>query len=123
MADIRIVWSRGSLVARLRDTPTARTLLDTLPIESRASTWGDEVYFRVPFSAKAEPDASAVVEKGAVCFWLDGDSIALLFGPTPVSTGSECRLISPANIVGMIEGDAEVLRSVANGDTIRIESA
>ena len=123
MSSIRIVWSRGSLFATLRDTPTAQTLLKALPIESRASTWGDEVYFRVPFSARPEPDASAVVEKGAVCFWLDGDSIALLFGPTPVSKGSECRLISPANIVGMIEGDAEVLRSVANGDTIRIESA
>jgi hypothetical protein len=122
MPNIRVVWSQGSLVASLRDTATAQTLLAALPIESRASTWGDEVYFRVPFSARPEPDATAVVEKGSVCFWLDGDSIALLFGPTPVSKAGECRLISPANIVGMIDGNPDVLRSVANGDTIRIES-
>lgn len=123
MSTIRIAWRGGALVAALRDTPTAQTLLAALPIESRASTWGDEVYFRVPFSARPEPDATAVVDKGAVCFWLDGDSIALLFGPTPVSRTGECRLISPANIVGMIEGDPGVLRGVADGDTIRIEAA
>ena len=123
MAIIRIVWPRGALTATLRGTPTADRLISSLPLESRAETWGDEVYFRVPFSAGAEPDASDVVARGAVCFWLDGDSIALLFGPTPVSRGGECRLISAANIVGMIDGDAALLRSVDSGDTIRIEAA
>lgn len=123
MASIRIVWPRGEMTATLRDTPTADRLVSSLPIESRANTWGDEVYFRVPFSAEAEPDAREVVEKGTVCFWLDGDAIALLFGPTPISEGDECRLISAANVVGMIDHDAEALRSVDSGDTIRIEAA
>ena len=122
MIKIRIIWSRGQLKATLHDTHTAGLLLASLPIESRANIWGDEIYFRAPFSAEAEPDASDEVEKGAVCFWLDGDAIALLFGPTPVSKDGECRLISPANILGMIDGDAEVLRSVDSGDIIRIEA-
>ena len=118
---IRIVWPRGELCATLRDTPTAKKLLSALPVVSKASTWGDEVYFSLPFSASAESDATDVVPKGTVCFWLDGDALALLFGPTPVSHGGECRLISAANIVGAIDGDAEELRSVEAGDNIRVE--
>lgn len=89
----------------------------------QANTWGDEVYFSVPFSAQAEPDAAVVVDRGSVCFWLEGDALALLFGPTPVSTGDECRLISAANIVGRIDGDPEVLRTVVAGDPIIVERA
>lgn len=123
MSAIHISWPQGQTTATLRDTPTAQKLLAALPLESHANTWGDEVYFSLPFSTEAEPDSSDVVEKGAVCFWLDGDALALLFGPTPVSVGDECHLISAANIVGMLDGDAEVLRSVDSGDTIRIEAA
>ena len=118
---VRIVWPRGELLATLRDTPSARQLLAALPIDSDASTWGDEVYFRLPFSAAAEADATDVVPKGALCFWLAGDALALLFGPTPVSQGDECRLISAANIVGQIDGDPDQLRSVEGGDNIRVE--
>ena len=121
MQRIRISWSAGEVIALLRDTPTAQRLLASLPYENKANTWGDEVYFRLPFDAEREPDASSVVDKGAVCFWLDGSALALLFGPTPVSEGDECRLISDANIVGNIEGDPTLLRSVRSGDKIRVE--
>ena len=123
MSRIRISWPRGALTATLRDTPTAAALLAALPLESTANTWGDEVYFDVPFSAQPEPDAAEVVDKGAVCFWLAGDALALPFGPTPVSRGDECRLVSAANVVGTIEGDAGSLRSVRSGDAIRVEAA
>jgi len=120
---IIISWPQGQLKAQLRDTLTARQLLAVLPLESQASTWGDEVYFRVPFDAEQEADASDVVEKGAVCYWLAGSSLALLFGPTPVSQGDECRLISEANIVGHIDGDPTLLKSVSSGDTIKVAAA
>ncbi|MBE0585281.1 MAG: hypothetical protein IH612_16170 [Desulfofustis sp.] len=121
MSRITISWPAGTITATLRDTPTARRLLKALPVSGRANIWGDEVYFSLPFSADPEPDAATVVDKGAVCFWLDGDALALLFGPTPVSQGDECRLISAANIVGMMEGDLSVLRSVRSGDRIAVE--
>lgn len=96
--------------------------MDVLPYENVASTWGDEVYFRLPFDAVRESNATSVVAKGAVCFWLEGSSLALLFGPTPVSRGDECRLISDANVLGMIEGDATELQSVRSGETVRLEA-
>lgn len=121
MQRIRIIWPGGEISAQLRDTATARKLTAALPYENKANVWGDEVYFRLPFSAEREPDAASVVAKGSVCFWLDGSAIALLFGPTPVSQGDECRLISDANIMGIMEGDATALKSVRSGDTVRLE--
>ena len=122
MQRIRISWPSGETTAALDDTPTVRKLMGVLPYEGSASTWGDEVYFRLPFDADPEPNATSVVEKGAVCFWIDGSSLALLFGPTPVSQGEECRLISDANLLGMVEGDPTVLASVRGGDKVRLEA-
>ena len=118
---IRIIWDRGAVVGVLDDTPTARKLLAVLPCESTANTWGEEVYFTVPFGAELEPDARQVVPPGTVCFWVEGQSLAVPFGPTPVSRGIECRLVTKVNVLGRIEGDPRVLKSVRDGDTIRVE--
>ncbi len=120
---IRISWSSGKVEAQLNDTPTARKLLEVLPVVAGANTWGDEVYFSVPMEAELEPDASDVVDPGTVCFWAAGNALALLFGPTPASHGDECRLVSAANILGQIEGGPQVLAAVRGGEEIRVEQA
>ena len=102
---------------------TARELLRALPCESTASTWGEEVYFTVPVSAKREQDARQVVDPGSVCFWVEGASLAIPFGPTPVSRFGECRLVTKCNVLGRVAGDPRVLASVRDGDRIRIDIA
>jgi hypothetical protein len=109
------------LTAVLRDTPTAQKLLAALPVESRANTWGEEVYFGVPVKVKLEADARQVVEPGTVCFWVQGSSLALPYGPTPVSQGGECRLVTEVNVLGTFQGDARELKTVRDGDTVRVE--
>lgn len=106
----------------MRDTPTTRKLVAVLPVEAKVSRWGQEVYFELPMRAGLEPDATQVVEPGTVCFWVEGHSLAIPFGPTPVSKGNECRLVARVNILGTIEGDPAVLDSVREGATIRVET-
>ena len=118
---IRISWPQNELAATLRDTPTVKKLLAALPCESRAQTWGDEVYFSVPVNSALEKDARQVVEPGTVCFWVEGQSLALPFGPTPVSEGDECRLVARVNILGKIDVDAKKLKTVKAGDRVRVE--
>jgi hypothetical protein len=120
-ARIRISWPQDELAATLRDTPTVKNLLAALPCESRAQTWGDEVYFSVPVKSALEKDARQVVEPGTVCFWVEGQSLALPFGPTPVSEGDECRLVARVNILGKIDVDAKKLKTVKAGDRVRVE--
>ncbi|WP_042364748.1 cyclophilin-like fold protein [Streptacidiphilus neutrinimicus] len=118
---IRIIWPAGTATATLRPTPTSEALRAALPIQSTASTWGKEVYFRTPVSRPVEPDARQVVEPGTVAFWTDGDSLALPFGPTPISRADECRLASPCNLLGALDGDPKALATVRDGDAIRVE--
>jgi len=62
-----------------------------------------------------------VVEPGTVCFWVEGNALALPFGPTPVSRGDECRLVTSCNVLGAIEGDPRQLGKVRQGAAIRVE--
>ncbi len=118
---IQIIWDGGQLVAALRDTPTARLVWDALPYTSSASTWGEEVYFELPVRAELEDDARQVVDPGTVCFWTGGNALALPYGPTPMSQGDECRLVTEVNILGQIEGDPRLLSSVRDGVAISVE--
>ena len=74
-------------------------------------------------NVKREADARQVVGPGTICFWVEGSSLALPFGPTPISRGNECRLITKVNVFGHFEGDALLLETVKHGDKIRVESA
>jgi hypothetical protein len=123
MAKILMQFPRGKLTATLKDTETARKLVAALPCDSVASTWGDEVYFQMPVKARLEADACDVVEPGTVCFWVQGSSLALPFGPTPVSRGDECRLVTAVNLLGKIEGDLKVLKGVRDGDAVNVSIA
>ena len=121
MASVRIAWKGGEVTAHLRETPTAKQLLAVLPCEAPANTWGNEVYFEVPLKALIESDAQQVVEPGTVCYWVQGSSLALPFGPTPVSKGDECRLVTRCNVLGKIEGDPRQLKKVTQGVMVRVE--
>ena len=56
MRRIKITAGSVELKAELLDTPTADAVYESLPIQSQASTWGEEVYFSTPVSVVREPD-------------------------------------------------------------------
>ena len=117
---IRIEWKQGKLTAALEDTPTARAIVAALPIESRARTWGEEVYFELPVEVELEPGARQIVDPGSVCFWTEGNALALPFGRTPISDDARPKLASRCNVLGSIEGDFRRLGTIRAGDTISL---
>jgi len=120
---IRISWESGEMFGQLEDTPTARQVFEALPCEANAHTWGEEVYFDVPVNAQLEEDAVQVVPPGTICFWVQGSSLALPYGPTPISEGNECRLVTEVNVLGKSEDDPRTLAAIRDGDRIRVERA
>jgi len=120
---ICISYPKGKIFAQLDDTPTAKALMAAVPFKSNASTWGEEVYFSAPLSVKLEANAREVVEPGTVCFWVQGNSLALPFGPTPASRADECRLVTRVNTLGMLEGDPRRLADIVDGDQIHVSAA
>jgi hypothetical protein len=110
-----------TVIATLNDSPTADAVWDALPISARAQTWGDEIYFGIPVEAENDDYAEETVELGAVGYWPPGNALCLFFGPTPMSAPGEIRPASAVNVLGMIEGDPAVLKSVPNGTAITVE--
>lgn len=112
--DIEATWVDESPATR-------RMLADALPVEGRATRWGDELYFDVPVEADAEQSARAAVEPGAVAYWPRGPALCLFWGPTPMSVDAEPRAASPVNVVARLD-DLTPLSALppGSGATVRV---
>ena len=120
MRRIRITAGDVSATAVLNESATAEAIWDALPIEERASTWGDEIYFGIPVHLD-EQEAKEVVDMGDLGYWPPGHAFCLFFGRTPMSRGNEIRPASPVNVFGKVEGDAKEFTQVRSGASVRLE--
>jgi hypothetical protein len=120
---IRIAAGRVSAAAVLHQTPTAEAIWRALPIEGRANTWGNEIYFSIPVKADLDKNAKEVVEPGDLGYWPPGAAFCIFFGPTPASRGNEIRPASAVNIVGKVQGDPKMFKQVSSGTKVLIERA
>ena len=120
----KIRISAGGIVgeATLDDSRTAASIWAALPIEAKADTWGDEIYFDVALTLPAEAP-KAVVELGDLGYWPPGRAFCVFFGPTPSSRGDEIRPASPVNVFGRLAGDPTRFKKVRPGAAVRVERA
>lgn len=118
---LRIRAGQVSAMASLNDSPTATDIWNALPIEARASTWGDEIYFTIPVD-RPEERAQTTVSLGDLGYWPPGNAFCIFFGPTPMSQGAEIRPASPVNVVGHVESDSRPFRDVRSGAIIVLEA-
>lgn len=110
-----------SLAVKLLDTPTAKEILKHIPFTSIVNTWGNEVYFKTPVNVLKESDAKDIVKAGEIAFWVEGNCIAIGFGPTPISQENEIRLAAKTNIWGQSLTDVRLLSAAKDGDLVSVE--
>jgi hypothetical protein len=99
---------------------TVDAIWSKLPIEGKANTWGDEIYFPIPVQVDAE-NQSEVVQMGDLAYWPPGNALCIFFGPTPASWDKEIRPASPVNVIGRIVDNPRLFKLVSPGDKIRLE--
>ncbi len=120
---IRIKIGNLAMDAELNDTPTARKIADTLPINARFSTWGDEIYFTIPVEARLDESAKEVVEMGDLGYWPKGPAFCIFFGLTPVSSPGKIMPASAVNIIGRVLGDPKKFKAVMSERQVVVEAA
>ena len=107
--------------AELAENSVALAIQDVLPISARCQKWGKEIYFDTVIKVEKEKEAKQIVEKGEIAFWVEGQSIAVGFGPTPMSEADEFKLVTQANIFGDSLYDLTKLSDVGSGTLVRVE--
>ena len=117
---IRITAGEISATATLDGSRTADAIWQALPLEAKASAWGDEIYFDIGLAIAAE-STKEVVALGDLAFWPPGRAFCIFFGPTPASTGDEIRPASAVNVFGKVGGDPTVFAKVRAGARVTLE--
>ena len=122
MPDLRVSVDDVELAAEWTDdNPETRAAIEAaLPIEGRATRWGDELYVRTPVDVPAE-NARNEVPEGAVAYWPQGNAVCLFWGPTPASVGEEPRAAAPVNVVAILDNPGR-LDTIDGGADVRIET-
>ncbi|NCO38821.1 MAG: hypothetical protein GW892_08960 [Armatimonadetes bacterium] len=119
---MKITAGEVAAYAELNDSNTAAAIAAALPLEGRANTWGDEIYFSIPVDCEPE-NGREVVDLGDLGYWPPGTAFCIFFGRTPASRGDEIRPASPVNVFGKVEGDPTVFKSVPDGAVVTLEEA
>ena len=101
---------------------TVAKILEALPIEATAMTWGEEIYFEIPVQAGGE-NGREIVSKGDLGYWPAGNAFCIFFGKTPMSESEEeIRPASAVNPIGTIE-NPDALKKHGDGELVRISLA
>ena len=115
---VKIEFLEQSIEVKLDDTTTSRAIWDACPIKSITNTWGNEIYFETNIKVIKDETAKDIVNLGEIAFWVEGSSIAIGFGPTPISKAEEIRLVTKANIIGNTSSDLSILSMVNSGEIV-----
>lgn len=117
---IRIIAGEVTATAALDTSKTADAIWAALPIEAKANTWGDEIYFDIGVTIAPE-EPRETVGMGDLGYWPPGSAFCIFFGRTPVSAGDEIRPASAVNVFGRVAGDPTVFKKVRSGTKIKLE--
>ncbi|UCC95240.1 MAG: hypothetical protein JSW40_00405 [Candidatus Omnitrophota bacterium] len=102
------------------DNPTAKAILDNLPLQSKARLWGDEIYFDIGIDAPPQ-NLTLDVASQDIAYWPQGKCLCVFFGPTPASSGSKPVPASEVVVVGKAQALPADLKKVKSGYKIRVE--
>lgn len=100
-------------------SPAAQEIVKHLPLDSKVSIWGDEIYFETGILA---PDQGETldVSVGDVAYWPQGHCLCVFFGPTPASSNGKPIPASPVVIIGRTATLPDELKKIQAGHSIRL---
>jgi hypothetical protein len=125
MSDQLIITSGDETIrVTLNGNEVGEKIREVAPFDSRVSKWGEEIYFAVPVEAEGSNPTDSV-SVGDVAYWPEGSSMAIFYGPTPLSEGDEPVPPDDVEIIGEVDGPLDSLERIDPGDslTLRVEES
>jgi len=119
--NIKITVKDVTVEVQLNDTACAKAIAQRLPLEASPHEWGDEFYFEIPVKSELDETATSSVKAGDIGYWPPGRAVAIFFGPTPLSKGTDPIPASEVNVVGKITSDVSVLKKAKRASMIKLE--
>jgi len=106
-----VVEGKGEALVEIIDQNprTAREIIERLPLEARAQTWQEEIYFALPFGL-ADENPSPQAEAGDVSYWLPGSAFCIFYGSS--------QPYSAVNHIGKVVRGLDIFLGVEDGDRI-----
>ena len=120
---MELKFKNGSIkINPFNDSDTAMIAIKSSNFKAKLNTWGEEIYFKTTFKGvKLDDKATDLINLGEIAYWVEGNSIAIGFGPTPASKGNEIRLVSPTNIWARFDPNPknlDILKSLNDNDIV-----
>lgn len=109
----------AEIIVELAEGSVANELWDRLPLETRATLRGEELYFPVLLPTATEAPEPKAVEEGDVAYWPPEHALCLFCGDTHARTNKD----DPLTPVGRIVGGMEDCGLVRQNETLRIEAS
>ncbi|PLV60486.1 cyclophilin-like fold protein [Thermotoga sp. KOL6] len=120
---LELVFEGGTCVFELEESfEVVKKLTEKIPFESRANTWGEEIYFSISIDVTTMENPRETVEVGDVGYWPPGKALCFFFGKTPISD-DKIRPASTVNVIGRIVQGMENLKKIKDGDKITVKFA
>ncbi len=109
----------AEIIVELDEGPVANELWDRLPLETRATLRGEELYFPVLLPTATEAPEPKAVEVGDVAYWPPEHALCLFCGNNNARTDKD----EPLSPVGRIVEGMENCGLVRQNETLRIEAS
>ncbi|MFH2137487.1 MAG: cyclophilin-like fold protein [Candidatus Omnitrophota bacterium] len=106
--------------AEMDKSPLTDQMIRYLPIDSKVSKWGDEIYFETDIVLESSEAATIEVMPGDIAYWPQGKCLCVFFGPTPASSTDKPVPAEPVIVVGKTTHPAAELQQVQAGEPIRV---
>lgn len=101
-------------LARFLAPRTVETLMRELPIDGRAASWKEEIYFETKVKVGPEKEKTRV-ESGTIAYWPLGSAVCVFYGSS--------QPYGPVNVIGRITEGLDLFRKVKQGSRITLELA
>lgn len=108
-----------SFDAEFDDSDAALEIIESLPLKSTVSTWGDEIYFDTGMDISSA-GSTTDVNVGDVAYWPQGKCLCVFFGPTLASSSDKPVPASPVVILGKTSALPAELKKIKPGTKISV---